>query len=60
MNSEDLDTLRFQEESMKKNISESGWLQFNVHFYDGMKLQSIHQKAQALKRLEQQVVTSVP
>lgn len=37
LNTEDLDTLRFQEQTMKLNLQLSGWLQFNVHYYDRIK-----------------------
>ncbi len=37
LNTEDLDTMRFQEQTMKLNLMRSNWLQYNVHYYDRIK-----------------------
>jgi len=34
---DDLDTTKFQDYTMKVNLQLSCWLQFNVHYYDKMK-----------------------
>ena len=34
---DDLDTTKFQDYTMKVNLQQSCWLQFNVHYYDKMK-----------------------
>lgn len=37
LNTEDLDTMRFQEQTMKLNLMRANWLQYNVHYYDRIK-----------------------
>ena len=63
LNTEDLDTLRFQEQTMKLNLQLSGWLQFNVHYYDRIKFKYGGDDEAieiALEQLKEQAVESIP
>lgn len=63
LNTEDLDTMRFQEQTMKINLHRSGWLQYNVHYYDRIKFKYGNDDDaidQALIQLSEQMVESVP
>ncbi len=55
--------MRFQEQTMKLNLLRSGWLQFNVHYYDRIKFKyggDDEAIDMALEQLKEQAVESVP
>eukprot|EP00347_Sterkiella_histriomuscorum_P011703 403371431 len=58
--SEDLDTIKFQDFTMKYNLQQSCWMQFNVHFYDRIKSKYGHRPDQALSQLKETAIESVP
>jgi DNA-binding transcriptional regulator YhcF (GntR family) len=63
LTTEDLDTLRFQEQTMRLNLLRAGWLQFNVHYYDRIKFKYGYDddaSVQALAQLTEIAVESVP
>lgn len=57
---EDLDTIKFQDFTMKYNLQSSCWLQFNVHFYDRIKSKYGLRSSNALSQLKETAVESVP
>ncbi len=56
---DDLDTTKFQDYTMKVNLQQSCWLQFNVHYYDKFKL-LFDSPSDALRHLCDVCVDSVP
>jgi len=57
---DDLDTTKFQDYTMKINLLQSCWLQFNVHYYDKMKSVYDGDRDKALAHLQDVAIDSVP
>ena len=56
---DDLDTTKFQDYTMKVNLQQSCWLQFNVHYYDKMK-EALGNTQDSLSHLSEVSVECVP
>ncbi|CDW80372.1 UNKNOWN [Stylonychia lemnae] len=59
LESEDLDSIKFQEYTSQYNQQFSGFSQFNVHYYDRLKIKYLNNRELALRQLKEQALDVV-